>query len=568
MKPFHMLYQPKFQNDNLVSIEALLRINKGDTELETYVKSYADPIELDRNVVSRVVSDISTIQDFNTYIPVSINVSYFSLTDEAFVDFCINRLQGLNVYLELTEHFHIKDIELLSHFVYKLRMNNIRISLDDFGKDFARSNLLVNIGFDQVKIDKSIIENITNSFSCFKHLIFLTEKINQFGISNIVYEGIESKQQIDLIHLFNDQPTIQGYLYGRPQPLETLVETHQDKIDKNVKSTSDNSQSENIEKLIYDLVLSGGDSKINEQIKNYDVAKLIYNKDPLRTICNFKSIYHASADRITLSSLKTIMDSSNRMLVIRNSEGIVIFENKRHRDFFGISTIGLDKDMLIDIFPDYSRCLDDDYTFMCSNEFFSIAKENFNQVPYIAMRQKSFFNDGCFILNSVSEEVDGKFDYRDPLTGCYMRDFLTTHTRNNIHLNKVVAYIDLDGFKLINDTHGHKKGDECLIDFVSLLNVNLRTEGLDDKIIRIGGDEFLILINSTDIMAIEKKIHSFRTRVERFFKAKGLTLSFSFGAALNVCHNIEQTIDNADKKMYQEKRKRKKLAQALRINVH
>ncbi len=563
-----MLYQPKYQNDNLVSIEALLRINNEEIELDTYVKSYPDPIELDRNVVSRVVSDISTTQDFNTYIPVSINISYFSLIDEAFVDFCIHTLDGLNVYLELTEHFHIKDIELLSQFVQKLRNNNIRISLDDFGKDFARSNLLVSIGFDQVKIDKSIIENITSSFSCFKHLVFLTEKINQFGISNIVYEGIESQQQIDLIHLFNDKPSVQGYLYGKPQPLEVRIKNNKDRIDKNLKFVSDSSQSENIEKLIYDLVLSGGDPKINEQIKNYDAVKLIYNTDPLKTICNFKSIYHASADRITLSSLKTIMDSSHRMIVIRNSEGIVIFENKRHRDFFGISTIGLDKDMIIDIFPDYSRCLDDDYTFMCSNEFFSIAKENFNQVPYIAMRQKSFFNDACFIFNSVSEEVDGKIDFRDPLTGCYMRDFLNTHSRNRIHLNKVIAYIDLDGFKQINDTHGHKVGDECLVDFVSLLNVNLRTEGLDDKIIRIGGDEFLILINSTDIMAIEKKIHSFRTRVERFFKTKGLTLSFSFGAALNICHNIEQTIDSADKRMYQEKRDRKKLAQAARSGIH
>lgn len=570
MKPFHMLYQPKYQNEYLVSIEALLRIQHTDEDLETYIKSYSDPIELDKSVILRVLEDIQIMGELNTYIVISINVSYFSLIDNNFIEFCIHHLKNYNIYLELTEHFYINDIEKLSRNIDRLRLHNIRVSLDDFGKDFARSNLLVNIHFDQIKIDKSIIETITTNFSCFKHLVFLTEKINQFGISNIIYEGIETEAQKSLIELFCDSPIIQGYLYGKPQPLKDLIQNNQDRINPTPYQHNNNNNAENIEKLIYDLVLSEGDQRINEQIKNFDNSKLIYNIDPEKTIANFRSIYHASSDRIALSSLKTVMDSSNRMIVIRNNDGVVIFENKKHSDFFGISTIGIDKDTLINIFPDYIRCLEDDYSFMNSSEFFAIAKEKFDDVKYVAVRQKSYFNDAWFILNTVSEEVDGSIDYRDPLTGCYMRDFLATYKRNNSHLNKVLIYIDLDGFKQVNDTHGHKVGDECLIDFVSLLNVNLRTEEFDDKVIRIGGDEFIILVNSGDIEAITKKIHSFRVKVEKFFKQKRIILSFSYGIELNSFNDIELTIDSADKKMYSDKRKRKKQKknQLMQVAMH
>ena len=58
-----------------------------------------------------------------------------------------------------------------------------------------------------------------------------------------------------------------------------------------------------------------------------------------------------------------------------------------------------------------------------------------------------------------------------------------------------LVYIDLDNFKIANDTLGHEKGDEILKSVVKVLTENLRRP---DVVARIGGDEFLVLMPETD----------------------------------------------------------------------
>lgn len=219
MHTFNLAYQPKVNDNNIISIEALLRPNNV-IDIEHYVRNHKKPIELDLKVVNRVIYDIVK---YKLTIPISINISYFSFIDDYFVDYCIKKLQNLNVYLELTEINEIKDINKLCSNIEKIRNAKILISLDDFGKDFSKSYLLTGIKFDQIKFDKSLIDNIDNSFFHYKRLFFLTRKINKIGINNIVYEGVERKKQEKLIKSFNPYPTIQGYLYYKPMPIESII---------------------------------------------------------------------------------------------------------------------------------------------------------------------------------------------------------------------------------------------------------------------------------------------------------------------------------------------------------
>jgi predicted signal transduction protein with EAL and GGDEF domain len=93
---------------------------------------------------------------------------------------------------------------------------------------------------------------------------------------------------------------------------------------------------------------------------------------------------------------------------------------------------------------------------------------------------------------------------RDPLTGCYNRRYLNASLLDNeiararrYGLNLSLIMCDLDGFKAINDTHGHHAGDEMLRGFAALLQPMTR-ESID-TVVRYGGEEFLIVLPETPL---------------------------------------------------------------------
>jgi diguanylate cyclase (GGDEF)-like protein len=110
----------------------------------------------------------------------------------------------------------------------------------------------------------------------------------------------------------------------------------------------------------------------------------------------------------------------------------------------------------------------------------------------------------------------------------------------------MVAFIDLDGFKKINDNFSHQFGDDCLSQFVMYLKNELREE---DLIIRYGGDEFLIFTKWDDIDMFESRLNLIRHKIERLFKFNDIDVSFSYGID-NLSKWIESAINCADKKMY------------------
>ncbi len=90
----------------------------------------------------------------------------------------------------------------------------------------------------------------------------------------------------------------------------------------------------------------------------------------------------------------------------------------------------------------------------------------------------------------------------DVLTGCFNRRYLIDFSIEYLKIVKrkklsmSIMMLDLDDFKYINDTFGHSTGDKVLIDFVKLIKQNIRE---NDLIVRLGGDEFLVLLPNTNI---------------------------------------------------------------------
>jgi diguanylate cyclase (GGDEF)-like protein len=93
---------------------------------------------------------------------------------------------------------------------------------------------------------------------------------------------------------------------------------------------------------------------------------------------------------------------------------------------------------------------------------------------------------------------------RDPLTGAFNRRHLNAgllereieHARRQ-HASLTVIMCDLDGFKAINDNHGHQAGDALLQDFARLL-LSMTRDGVD-TVVRYGGEEFMLILPDTNL---------------------------------------------------------------------
>ena len=150
-------------------------------------------------------------------------------------------------------------------------------------------------------------------------------------------------------------------------------------------------------------------------------------------------------------------------------------------------------------------------------------------------------------LNGFQDEL-----YRDVLTGIYNRRYYEDQLRKQI-LPAGIAMIDLDDFKLYNDTCGHNAGDLALATVAGVIRGMIRRT--TDILIRYGGDEFLLVMPGVKeedfaqkLRQIQNEVHS--KEVPGFSR---LQLSVSIGGVLSEEHKIENAVEMADKLMYRAK---------------
>ena len=144
----------------------------------------------------------------------------------------------------------------------------------------------------------------------------------------------------------------------------------------------------------------------------------------------------------------------------------------------------------------------------------------------------------------------------DPLTGLPQRATFLHLLRHELLQRKrrsvCVAFIDLDGFKRVNDTHGHAAGDEVLRALARSARGALR-EG--DTLARIGGDEFAVLVLDATPTEADAALRRLRDRFEELTAPLGT--SFSAGIAVaSDGEAAERLLMRADEAMYRQKRSR------------
>jgi two-component system cell cycle response regulator len=121
----------------------------------------------------------------------------------------------------------------------------------------------------------------------------------------------------------------------------------------------------------------------------------------------------------------------------------------------------------------------------------------------------------------------------DQLTGLYNRHFVSEQVQQAIsesqrhHVDFSIIVLDIDLFKQVNDKYGHDVGDRVLQSVGNLLQAEFRDE---DSVARIGGEEFLILLNHCSVHSAADKAESLRSHLQEL-KPAGLAVTASFGVA-------------------------------------
>jgi len=155
----------------------------------------------------------------------------------------------------------------------------------------------------------------------------------------------------------------------------------------------------------------------------------------------------------------------------------------------------------------------------------------------------------------------------DSLTGCYNRRYALELIDRHFKLSQrnkssiLLAFLDMDGLKVINDTFGHDEGDKALKELAGLLKRTLREV---DIICRMGGDEFLLIFPDSslkEVPLIKNRISKNLSQLNETIK-KDYHIKFSIGFSEHLPDKpktVDEMIHIADQRMYEEKKKNKKM---------
>lgn len=150
---------------------------------------------------------------------------------------------------------------------------------------------------------------------------------------------------------------------------------------------------------------------------------------------------------------------------------------------------------------------------------------------------------------------------RDPLTDLYNRRYMEESLEREVrraernHTSIGIIMLDIDHFKLFNDTHGHKAGDVVLQELGALLQESIRG---GDIACRYGGEEFLLILPDTTLEIAKRRAEQFLSQVRELKIAYQngnfhITVSIGVSALSEPSPGVQEVIAAADKALYQAK---------------
>lgn len=288
--------------------------------------------------------------------------------------------------------------------------------------------------------------------------------------------------------------------------------------------------------------------------------------------------------KANLISLKVLLKQINAQLIMVESGEAALRESRKHDDIalilLDVEMPGMDGFEVSRIMQKNKKTHSIPIIFVTANQDNSHIEEGYlaGAVDYLQkpilktalLSKVRVFLDLWLLRSGLEEEIIQRKKAESHIEHMALRDTLTSlPNRRSLYeelgemINRserhkfvsAVIYIDLDGFKAINDKFGHETGDQLLRQVSSNFSRVIRKT---DTVARIGGDEFVVLINNIDektalIHKIEELIEA--TSKSTLFDGKPIRISASIGIALFPEHGTDSAdlLHHADQAMYQAK---------------
>ncbi|MCP1340418.1 GGDEF domain-containing protein [Idiomarina sp. M1R2S28] len=219
-------------------------------------------------------------------------------------------------------------------------------------------------------------------------------------------------------------------------------------------------------------------------------------------------------------------------------------------------------DQIINLIGDYES-LESEYSVMLYAD-----KEYLGQMVYQFKRQPSYVNKVRLeqmhrqltfpLRNAMHFSRLRKVAIRDHLTGLGNRalldetlEHISARLKRDNKQSHIVMLLDMDGFKNVNDRHGHQQGDEVLKLFGNLLQQQLRDT---DRVFRYGGDEFVLILENTRPAQADDVFRRIRDALNNDISLATFNIGVSAGSlVMESFHSPQDIIDEADRRLYAAK---------------
>ena len=233
-KEFSLVYQPQVYSDGeLHGVETLIRWqnqklgNISPAEFIPIAEAMGIIKEIGRFVIDQALAEMYEIQQaVQREFHISINVSAKQFAQHDFLSCFIGKIGASpikNEYIgvEITETAFIEDAKLVSHILEDLQSQGMLVSLDDFGTGYSSMAILRNLPIDELKIDKSFIDDIAEDINT-KQIVYSIIIIAKSLGLKVVAEGVEAVSQKEILDDLGCD-IYQGFLFSKPLGKEEFL---------------------------------------------------------------------------------------------------------------------------------------------------------------------------------------------------------------------------------------------------------------------------------------------------------------------------------------------------------
>jgi len=523
-RDFEVVFQSVHEvgSGRVVGVEALARFPCEPFRPDMFLAQAAQMglgIDLETAIVQRVMSMVPQLPDD---VFVAVNISPGAALAAPWQRL-LATVDPSRIVLELTEHDAVLNYGALDDALETCRSRGIRVAVDDVGAGFASFSHVLELSPEFVKIDQSITRHIDTDDARRRLAHAIAELAGQMG-STVIAEGVETQGELDAVSAAGIK-TAQGYYLARPKPLAQGFAA----AGVTAAPADKSAPADLLSERRFELALAH--SPIGMAVVGLDGTFLRTNR-----------------------ALRNMLGYGKRALA-----GMT-FQEITHPD-----DLDADVALLNECLQGRRRSYRIDKRYIAADG--SVVWGALTAVIVHATQDRPQYFVSQIVdvtADRVREAKLARQAATDPLTAIANRaaGWSRLEQLDTAGAGYGVLFCDIERFKTVNDQRGHRAGDQLLIAVASLL---LAAVGEENLVARWGGDEFLIITESVDEVALAR----LSGRITDHLDSTPVTLTDGTTVSVRLTigfaahrpgdgRSIDAVLDQADQSMYAKRRRRTK----------